>query len=212
MSIRGATRAGPGRHAWGDFNRETQLHGLATTGGVVSTTGIGGLTLGGGLGWLMGKHGLALDNLRRASWCSPTAGRARQRRRAPRPVLGHSRRRRQFRRRDVARIRPAPGRSHRHRRPGRPSVQRRVGRAALLRDVTATLPDEFTIFAGLSRAGRLGHEARGHRRLPHAATSTPGARAVEPIKAFGTPVLDAIGPMPYASSTRCFDAGFPREP
>src|SRR5262249_21505964 len=48
---------------WGEFNRETQLHGLATTGGVVSTTGIAGLTLGGGLGWLMGKHGLAADNL-----------------------------------------------------------------------------------------------------------------------------------------------------
>ena len=47
---------------WGEFNRETQLHGLATTGGVVSTTGIAGLTLGGGLGWLMGKHGLAADN------------------------------------------------------------------------------------------------------------------------------------------------------
>jgi FAD/FMN-containing dehydrogenase len=48
---------------WNEFNRETQLHGLATTGGVVSTTGIAGLTLGGGLGWLMGKHALALDNL-----------------------------------------------------------------------------------------------------------------------------------------------------
>src|SRR5499427_5365651 len=49
--------------SWGELNRETQLHGLAVTGGVVSTTGVAGLTLGGGLGWLMGKHGLALDNL-----------------------------------------------------------------------------------------------------------------------------------------------------
>jgi hypothetical protein len=51
---------------WNELNRETQLHGLATTGGVVGTTGIAGLTLGGGLGWLMPKYGLALDNLRSA--------------------------------------------------------------------------------------------------------------------------------------------------
>src|SRR5919197_1401383 len=48
---------------WGEFNKETFLHGLATTGGVVSTTGIAGLTLGGGLGWLNGVYGLAVDNL-----------------------------------------------------------------------------------------------------------------------------------------------------
>jgi FAD/FMN-containing dehydrogenase len=48
---------------WGEYNRETQAFGLASTGGVVSTTGIAGLTLGGGLGWLMGKHGLSCDNL-----------------------------------------------------------------------------------------------------------------------------------------------------
>src|SRR5262249_4009189 len=52
-----------GGATWAEFNRETQVHGLATTGGVVSTTGIGGLTLGGGLGWIMGKYGLAVDNL-----------------------------------------------------------------------------------------------------------------------------------------------------
>ena len=48
---------------WKELNRAAACHGLATTGGVVSTTGIAGLTLGGGLGWLMGKHGLSCDNL-----------------------------------------------------------------------------------------------------------------------------------------------------
>ena len=47
---------------WREFNRETQAHGLATTGGVISTTGIAGLTLGGGLGY-RGQAGLAMDNL-----------------------------------------------------------------------------------------------------------------------------------------------------
>jgi hypothetical protein len=66
-----SVRVDPTRHTaraeggttWSDFDRETQLFGLATTGGAISHTGIGGLTLGGGLGWLAGKHGLACDNL-----------------------------------------------------------------------------------------------------------------------------------------------------
>lgn len=57
-----SARAGPGV-TWAHFDRETHACGLATTGGVVSAVGIAGLTLGGGLGWLLRKHGMVIDNL-----------------------------------------------------------------------------------------------------------------------------------------------------
>src|SRR3954471_10862487 len=57
------TATAEGGVTWAELNAATAEHGLAVTGGAVSTTGIAGLTLGGGLGWLMGKHGLAVDNL-----------------------------------------------------------------------------------------------------------------------------------------------------
>src|SRR5215213_4073556 len=59
---RRTVRAEPGL-TWGEFDQETQAFGLATTGGIVPTTGIAGLTLGGGLGYLMRRFGLACDNL-----------------------------------------------------------------------------------------------------------------------------------------------------
>jgi FAD/FMN-containing dehydrogenase len=52
-----------GGATWGDFNDATHVYGLATPGGIVSTTGVGGLTLGGGIGYLARSHGLSIDNL-----------------------------------------------------------------------------------------------------------------------------------------------------
>jgi FAD/FMN-containing dehydrogenase len=59
---RGTVRVEAGT-TWADLNHELQVFGLAATGGYVGTTGVAGLTLGGGLGWMVRKHGLALDNV-----------------------------------------------------------------------------------------------------------------------------------------------------
>jgi FAD/FMN-containing dehydrogenase len=57
------TARASGGATWGDFNYATHAFGLATTGGIISTTGVGGLTLGGGIGYLSRKYGLSIDNL-----------------------------------------------------------------------------------------------------------------------------------------------------
>jgi FAD/FMN-containing dehydrogenase len=57
------TARAQGGATWGDFNDATNAHGLATTGGIISTTGVGGLTLGGGIGYLARGAGLSCDNL-----------------------------------------------------------------------------------------------------------------------------------------------------
>ena len=71
LSAMKGVRVDPGRRTvqaqagltWGELDHETQAFGLATTGGRISSVGIAGLTLGGGYGWLMRRHGLAIDNL-----------------------------------------------------------------------------------------------------------------------------------------------------
>lgn len=64
VDVAARTARASGGVLWGELDRATQQHRLATTGGIISHTGIGGLTLGGGLGHLMRKHGLTVDNLR----------------------------------------------------------------------------------------------------------------------------------------------------
>ena len=129
---------------WGELDAATQEHGLAVTGGRMSTTGLGGLVLGGGSGWIERKCGYAVDNLLSVEIVTAdgqilTASETRE----PGPLLGHARRRRQLRRRDQLRAPAAPDRPDR---PGRdaavPGRRWRPRCCANFRDVMAEAPDE----------------------------------------------------------------------
>ena len=102
-----------GGATWREVDRETQAFGLAVPGGLVSATGVAGLTLSGGIGWLRSRHGLSIDNLVAADVVTADGPPGpRQRDRAPRPPVGAQGRRRQLRRRHRVRVRPPPGRAH----------------------------------------------------------------------------------------------------
>ena len=149
---------------WSELDLATQRHGLATTGGTISSVGIGGLTLGGGLGHLMRRHGLTIDNLRAVELVT-RRGRAaaRRRRQRARAVLGPARRRRQLRHRHRVRVRPASRRAARARRADLLAARAGPRRAA----------DAAGVRAGRSR------RARDHDRgAPRAAAAVPASRAV----------------------------------
>jgi FAD/FMN-containing dehydrogenase len=196
---------------WNLFNRETQIHGLATTGGVVSTTGIGGLTLGGGLGWLMGKHALALDNLLSADVVLAD-GRVVTASDDENPDLFWA-------------LRGGGGnfgvagsltyRLH----PLGPIVTGGViaypfsaawDVLRYFRDVTASLPDEFMVFGGLIHAPDDPSTKLVAMVVCHCGSPEAGERAVQPIKRFGAPVMDAIGPIPYTTMNTILDGAYPK--
>jgi FAD/FMN-containing dehydrogenase len=209
---RSARRArAQGGALWGDYNRETQLHGLASTGGVVSTTGVGGLTLGGGLGWLMGKHGLAVDSLRAVELVTATGDILRASA-DEHPDLFWAIRGGggnfgvatwlEF---EVYPVGPmVTGGLVAHPFAAARDVLR------FYREFTASLPDELTAFAGVLHAPDGSGTKLAAIIVCHAGALDAGAKAVTPVKRFGAPVMDVIGPMPYTAVNTLFDAGFPR--
>jgi FAD/FMN-containing dehydrogenase len=78
------------------------------------------------------------------------------------------------------------------------------------RDLTVSLPDEFSLFAGLLHAPDGSGAKLAAIVACHAGDVAAGERAAAPVKRFGTPAMDAIGPMSYSAVNTLFDAGFPR--
>ncbi len=106
--IRRRARA-QGGATWNEYNRVTHAYGQATTGGVISTTGVAGLTLGGGVGWLVGKYGLSIDNVTAIEVVTARRCCAHGRRRSRAGlVLGAARGRWQLRRCRLLRVRDTP--------------------------------------------------------------------------------------------------------
>jgi FAD/FMN-containing dehydrogenase len=194
---------------WREFNRATQLAGLASTGGVISTTGIAGLTLGGGLGWLMGKHGLALDNLVSAEVITASGDVVRASEKDNADLFWALRG-------AGANFGVASWLEYRLHPVGpvtsglvaHPIAQaREVWR--FFREITASLPDEVTLFAGLLHAPDGSGTPLAVIIACHAGPLGEGEAALRPIKTFGSPVLDVIQPASYEATNMMLDAGFP---
>ncbi len=194
---------------WGEFDRQTQAFGLAATGGICSQTGIGGVTLGGGFGWLMRKHGLALDNV--VSMDAVTAdGTLRKVTATENSDLFFGLRgsqsnlgivtRFEFRLHAVGPMVLAGMVLHPLNRGG--EVLR------FYREFTAEAPDEMSAWAAMLTS------PDGHRMVAilacYVGDPAAGEKALEPLRTFGPPVADMIQARPYVEAQRLIDEAFPR--
>jgi len=191
----------------GELDRETQAFGLSTPVGSVSSTGISGLTLGGGQSWLASKHGLAIDNLLSADIVTAdgtlrTASATRHedlfwgvrgaghnfgvvtsfeyRLRPVGPVLGGMM------------ILP---------------LSQAVEALRFYRDFTASQPDALQTWAGLLTL------PDGNQVLAivpcYVGSLAEGERLLAPLRRFGSPVADTVAPLPYVAMQQIFDPAFP---
>ena len=203
------TATAQGGVTWNELNEAAGSHALAVTGGAVSTTGIAGYTLGGGLGWLMGKYGLACDNLEAVELVT-AAGEVLQV-----DAESHS---------DLLwalrggggnfgvvtaftyRMHPlsmVTGGLIAHPIDAAPDLLR------FYRDAVADASDDLTVFAGLVHAP----DGSGHKLAAlvvcHAGDPDTAARELAPLTSFGSPLMTQVGPMPYPTMNTLLDAGYP---
>lgn len=196
---------------WGEFNRETQLHGLATTGGIVTTTGIAGLTLGGGIGYLMGKCGAVVDNLLSVELVTAD-GSVITATEAEHPDLFWGLRG------GGGNFGVATSFSYRLHPLGPMMTGGLIAypfdeardMLRFYRDFTASVPDELTVYAGLVPAPDGSGTKLAVLILCHCGDMSDGEAAVRPVKDFGSPVMDMVGPLTYCQMNGLLDESYPR--
>ena len=190
---------------WSEFDHETQAFGLAVTGGLVSSTGIAGFTLGGGIGWLLREYGLTCDNLLSADVVTAdgqlvTASEHEQ------PDLFWALRggggnfgvvtSMEFRLHPVGPVVFAGPVFY----PGAAAVEVLRG----WRDLTATMPDEFTTLANILVAPPVPFLPEAVHGQPvvgiigvYSGSVEDGTKAAQPLRTLAEPLADLMGPMPY---------------
>jgi FAD/FMN-containing dehydrogenase len=204
----GLTARAEGGTTWSEFDRETQAFGLAATGGAISHTGIGGLTLGGGLGWLAGKYGLACDNLlsvdlvtAEGTMLTATA--------TENPELFWGLRggggnfgvatSLEYRLYPVGPLLAGP-------------VMYPFAKAQqalqLYRDFATSIPDEVNTIAALMNSPE--GDPLAAVVLCYNGSIEAGEKVFRPLRGFGPPVADLVGPMPYRQLQTLFDEAFAR--
>jgi FAD/FMN-containing dehydrogenase len=195
---------------WREFNREAGLYGLATTGGFISTTGIAGLTLGGGLGALMGKYALAADNLLSVELVT-AAGEALTANAEQHPDLFWA-------------LRGGGGnfgvaasleyRLHPLQQVVGGLIAHPIAAAKDLlrfyRDFTASVPDELSLMAALVFAPDGSGTPLAAFVICHSGSPEQAEADLRPVREFGNPLMVEVGPMPYPVVNTLLDNGFPR--
>ncbi len=209
MDPEARTARAEGGLVWSELNNATAEHGLAVTGGAISTTGIAGLTLGGGLGWLMAKHGLAADNLLGVELVTAD-GEILDVSEDSHPDLfwalrgggGNFGVATTF----TYRLHPVSivtGGLVAHPLDAAPALLR------FYRDAVADCSDDLTVFAVLAHAP----DGSGHKIAAlvvfHTGEPEQAERDLAPFLGWGEPLVTQVGPMPYPVMNTLLDAGFP---
>ena len=195
---------------WNEFNRAAACHGLATTGGIVSTTGIAGLTLGGGEGWLMGKYGLTIDNLLAAEVVT-----------ADGEVVTASDEENQdlfwalrggggnfgvatsfeYQAHPVSTVYGGP--------VIHPASRAREA-LGFFHEYSQAAPDELTVYFSLFADPAAPEEKLAAMIACHCGDPAAADADLKPLRQFGPPAADLIQPMPYPVINTLNDAGYPK--